>query len=129
MSEIVIIGARDYATRLRVTLSPGRSGGWPRRYRDRYILLHAIARAFREDERLTEREATERIQDFVVRHGEHLALDCVTLRRALIDEGFMDRDSNGRDYRPSRRFERFVRFEGEMPDVEEALVRASGPPA
>ena len=122
MHEIVTIGARDYASRLRVTLSPGRIGGWPRKYRDRYILLHAIARAFREGEMLTEKEATGRIQDFVVRHGENLGLDAVTLRRALIDEGFMDRDSNCRDYRISRRFEKRMRFEGEMPEVDDALT-------
>jgi hypothetical protein len=45
----------------------------------------------------------------------------VTLRRALVDEGFVDRESNGTDYRRSHRFEGRVRFEGDMPSIEDSL--------
>jgi hypothetical protein len=110
--EPVAITAEEYQRRLRVILGPGTSGGFPRRQRDRWILLHAIARAFGLDERLSEKEATARIQDFVLQRGSGLGLDAVSLRRALVDEGFMDRDDHGRDYRRSRRHERWVRVEG-----------------
>ena len=50
------------------------------------------------------------------RGARALLLDAVTLRRALVDEGFVDRDPAGRDYRASRRHERFVRFD-EVPDA------------
>ncbi|HYM82283.1 MAG TPA: DUF2087 domain-containing protein [Candidatus Limnocylindria bacterium] len=125
--EPMAIEARDYARRLRVVLGPGGAGGFPRRQRDRWILLHAIARAFREDDALTEKAATARIQDFLLGAGSRLELDAVSLRRALVDEGFVDRDPAGRDYRASRRFERRVRFEGAMPGVDEALVARDSP--
>ena len=113
MNAQVII-ADECDRRLRAVLGPGSSGGLPRRRRDQWILLHAIAQAFRPDERLTEKEATTRIQDFLLGPGAHLELDAVTLRRALVDEGFVDRDPAGRDYRASSRHERFVRFEGAL---------------
>jgi hypothetical protein len=108
------IASDECDRRLRRILGPGATGGFPRKRRDQWILLHAIARAFSHDDRLSEKEATARIQDFLLGPGENLLLDAVTLRRALVDEGFVDRDPAGRDYRASRRHERFVRFEGAL---------------
>lgn len=109
-----MIAMDESARRLRAILGHGTSGGMPRRRRDRWILLRAIARAFGSDERLTEKEATARIQDFLLGPGAHLEVDAVSLRRALVDEGFVDRDPAGRDYRASSRHERFVRFDGAL---------------
>ena len=113
----------EYETRLRALLGRAASGrALPRKQKDRWILLHAIARAFREDERLREQEATARIEDFLLQSGRRLHTDAVTLRRALIDEGFCDRDPSGHDFRASRRHEAWVRFEpgcGE-PEAERA---------
>lgn len=114
MSEPVVVSAADYAARLRVLMRRS-SEGWPRRAKDRWILLRAIADAFSAEERLDERTFTGRIQDFLLAHGGHLGLDAVTLRRMLVDEGFAERDAWGREYRASRRHERRVRFEGERP--------------
>jgi hypothetical protein len=110
MMKIDTIAPDESARRLRAILGPGCAGGLPRRRRDQWILLHEIAHAFRPDERLTEKEATGRIQDFLLGPGAHLELDAVSLRRALVDEGFVDRDPAGRDYRASVRHQRFVRF-------------------
>jgi hypothetical protein len=116
------VGAEEYARRLRALLGPGGAdAGFPRRQKDRWILLHAIARAFGEDERLTEKQATARIQDFLLGPGRRLGLDAVSLRRALVDDGFVDRDDNGRDYRASRRHERRVVFDEGLPTAAEAL--------
>jgi len=127
-SEMVIVTPHDYVSRLRAVLGPGCGGGFPRRQRDRLILLHAVGRTFREDERLSEKDATARIQDFLLINGTHLDLDAVSLRRALVDDGFVDRDPSGRDYRASRRYQQRIRFEGEMPDVTEALAPRDLPP-
>jgi ketosteroid isomerase-like protein len=54
-SEIAIVTPHDYVSRLRAVLGPGCGGGFPRRQRDRLILLHALSRWFREDEHLSER--------------------------------------------------------------------------
>jgi hypothetical protein len=108
--SVDIITASECARRLRAIVGPGCAGGFPRRRRDRWILLHEIASAFGPDDRLTEKDATARIQGFLLGTGSNLELDAVSLRRALVDEGFMDRDPHGRDYRGSSGHERFVRF-------------------
>jgi hypothetical protein len=123
---VIEVSPEDYARRLRAVLGPGGSG-FPRRQRDRWILLHAIGRGFAPGDLLSEKDATARIQDFLVEHGTRLELDAVTLRRALVDEGFVDRDPAGRDYRVSRRHERRIRFAGVMPEVASVLSAPAGP--
>lgn len=123
MNERETVGAAEYASRFRALL--GRGGlvtGFPRRQRDRWILLHAIARGFRLDERLSEIEATGRIGSFLLQACPHWRMDRVTLRRALVDEGFLDRDSGGSNYRRSVRHAARVRFEG-PPELEDLLKR------
>ena len=106
------ITALEYESRLRALLGRAASGrALPRKQKDRWILLHAIARSFREDERLREQDATARIEDFLLGAGRRLHADAVTLRRALVDEGFAERDPSGHDFRASRRHEHRVRFE------------------
>jgi len=108
--NVEVLTTNDCSRRLRAILGPGTAGGFPRRRRDRWILLREIARAFGPDDRLSEKDATARIQDFLLGPGANLELDAVSLRRALVDEGFVDRDPAGRDYRASGRHQRFVRF-------------------
>lgn len=115
------IRAEDYARRLRTLLGSGNAGGLPRRRRDRWILLHAIASRFGPDDRLREKDATARIEDFLLGPGRWLDVDAVTLRRLLVDEGFVDRSDRGTDYSASVRHQRRVRFDGAMPSVERAL--------
>jgi hypothetical protein len=88
----------------------GLSRSLPRRERDRWILYHAIARRFSPRELLSEVEANARIADFLLGPGHYLELDRVTLRRELVDEGFLDRDPAGHSYRASDRYRRRVEF-------------------
>jgi hypothetical protein len=105
------IGPDEYARRIRALLSRGGlSNALPRRKRDRWILFHAIARRFAPGELLSEPDANARIADFLLGPGQHLELDRVTLRRALVDEGFVDRDPAGHSYRVSDRYRRRVHF-------------------
>lgn len=116
-----MVSAADYAARLRVLMRRS-SEGWPRRAKDRWILLRAVADTFSDQETLDERAFTARIQDLLLAHVGHLGVDAVTLRRMLVDEGFAERDAWGREYRASRRHERRVRFEGERPAL--AAIRS-----
>jgi hypothetical protein len=107
----VQIGPDEYARRIRALLSRGGlSNTLPRRERDRWILFHAIARRFAPGELLSEPDANARIADFLLGPGHRLEIDRVTLRRALVDEGFVDRDPAGHSYRPSDRYRRRVEF-------------------
>ena len=115
------IGPDEYARRIRALLGRGGlSHSLPRRERDRWILFHAIAQRFGPGELLGEREANARIGDFLLGPGQHLEIDRAMLRRALVDEGFIDRDPSGASYRPSDRHRRRVEFT-DAPDVETVL--------
>ena len=118
--EPVVVSAAEYASRLRVCLRKGSAGG-PTRRTDRWILLRAIAASFVEGEVLNEKAFTARIQDFLLGPGRHLGTDAINLRRALIDEGFADRDGYGREYRLSKRHEHRVRFEEGLPETSSVV--------
>jgi hypothetical protein len=119
--EIDKVTPAEYASRLRALLRKGGiTNGLPRKTRDRLILLHAIAQEFAPDDRMTEIEATARIGAFLTARCPHWHIDRVTLRRALVDDGFLDRDSNGAEYRRSPRHESKLAFES-PPAIESIL--------
>jgi 4a-hydroxytetrahydrobiopterin dehydratase len=110
-AQPVVIDRTTAEARLRALLRSGFGPGLPRREADRFILLHAIAGTFGEDEAPGEREVTGRLAAWLARHGARLETDPVTLRRALIDDGFLVRDDRGQAYRRSRDFEKRVVFD------------------
>lgn len=116
----LVVSAAEYASRLRVVLRKSSAGG-PTRRTDRWILLRAIAATFAPDEVLNEKAFTARIQDFLLGPGRHLGTDAINLRRAMIDEGFADRDGYGREYRLSNRHEHRVRFEAGLPETSSVV--------
>jgi len=93
----------------------------PRKRRDRWILYRALQSRLVAGGPLSEREVTARIQDWLLDAGRDFATDAVTLRRELVDEGFLERDEYGREYRASRAHERNVCFEEPPADLEERL--------
>ncbi len=110
------IGGDEYARRIRALLARGGlTRTLPRRQRDRWIVLHAIAERFAADDRLSEIDANARIADFLLGPGRFLEIDRASLRRELVDEGFIDRDPAGNSYRRSRRHERRVVFDDPPP--------------
>ena len=120
MSERV--PAAELAERFVALCTRGGAGrDWPRKRRDRWILLRALQA--RLPSPANEREMTAHIQDWLLGVGRDFAVDAVTLRRALVDEGFLDRDDYGREYRVSTRHESIVTFE-DPPDDLDARVEA-----
>src|SRR5436190_23581879 len=97
-AEPPVVEPEEYRRRLCALLGRGGLGnGFPRKRRDQWILLHAIAQRFTPGEVLGEIEATGRIGDFLMRFAPDWRMDRATLRRALIDDGFLDRHADGRD--------------------------------
>ncbi len=124
------VSTGTFSDRVRALLRPrGGSRPWPKRQLDRRVLLFALARRIAPGEELPEREVNARIQDWLLGPGAALRVDHVTLRRALIDDGFWDREAGGLRYRLSRRHERRVRFEDALPGEEEILAASPEPPA
>ena len=97
---------------------------WPKKQLDRWVLLHCAARRITAGELLTEREVNVRLQDWLLGPADRLAIDFVTVRRALIDEGFWDRDPGGTRYRLAARHEHRVRFAAALPDETGLLAAA-----
>jgi len=108
------------ASRLRALVSGGVGPGFPRRRRDLWIFLHAAAQAL-EDAPLTEMALNDRLMFWLASLGPRVILDHVTIRRALVDEGFVERDASGSAYRRSQAHERNVTFE-EAPGAAESLA-------
>ena len=122
VKEPLVVDRATAASRLRALLKSGFGAGLPRREADRWILLHEVASSLGEDESLDEKAVTARIGDWLAANGPRLETDAVTLRRALVDEGFVERDGHGRAYRRSRAHERRVVFRACVP------CRAEDPP-
>ena len=98
------------ASRLRALTSGGIGPGFPRRRRDLWILLHSAAQALGV-EPLNEMALNDRLMFWLASLGPRVILDHVTIRRALVDEGFVERDASGAAYRRSQAYERNVIFE------------------
>jgi tRNA(adenine34) deaminase len=67
--------------------------------RDFELVLASAALFFPSGRLLTEREANERLKEFLSSAGAMLATDHVELRRWLADAGFIHRSDRGTDYR------------------------------
>lgn len=118
------ISREVFESRLAQLLRPRHgSRPWPKRRLDRWILLYCVARTLRDGEELAERDASARIQNWLLGPGAGLVTDFVTLRRALIDEGFWDREDGGSRYRLATRHRRRVRFDAGLPDATDVLSR------
>ncbi len=125
----LVIDPATATARLAAMLRNGFGAGLPKKRADRFILLAALAGLVAADEAPDEREVTGRLKAWLAGDGARLSTDAATLRRALIDEGFLERDGRGTAYRRSRAHERHVRFaEPPLSPAECAarLARSSG---
>ena len=110
---MIEIARVDEERRLAVLLGRGTAPGWPRKQSDRFILLHRAARCLGADESLSERAISERLRGWLQGEAGQLGLDAAEIRRALVDDGFVERDRAGSAYRLSDRHRARVRFEGD----------------
>ena len=78
-----------------------RSGmsGLPKDDLDRHILYKSAVLAFDPDAVLTEKEVTARLETWVHTISQIKNIDGVTLRRYLIDTGYLTRSKDGTQYR------------------------------
>ncbi len=97
-----IIEVKDFSTRLiKLCLSPGGSG-MPRRRRDQLIIMQSIILTLNPKQTYSEKAINRGLENWLESIGKSLEVDHVTLRRYLVDEGFLLRDSAGRAYRIDR---------------------------
>ena len=92
--------------------------GLPRRSRDRHILLKSVVLTLSTAKEYTERDVNERLQIWLADIGRSIHLDHVSLRRWLVDEGYLERDSRGSTYRVAVPGQGTEFFEPDINDVD-----------
>lgn len=105
------IPAHEAERRLRALASGGLGPGLPRRRRDQWIVLRGAALVVDQAAVLDEKSLNEKLKAWLVTLGPFTALDHVSLRRALVDERFLERTADGAAYRRSPAHESRVVFE------------------
>ena len=70
----------------------------PKKQLDRHILLISSILKLEPGRQYSEKEINEELQIWIIRFGRSFGLDHVTLRRYLVDEKYLARDSAGGTY-------------------------------
>lgn len=72
--------------------------GFPKKELDRHVLLISAALRLEPQRQYTESELNDKLRWWTARFGDPVNLDHVTLRRFLVDDGYLRRDTAGRAY-------------------------------
>jgi hypothetical protein len=93
------INAAEFKQRLEaLLLSPG-GRGLPRKRRDWDILFKSIMLALEAGRDYSEKEINQVVEEWLDGIGQAIEIDYVTLRRHLVDAGYLVRDLAGTSYR------------------------------
>ena len=93
-----MIQATDFVRRFEALVAGGMGPGLPRRMQDKHILLKAVSLGIRRELPCSERDLGLALTSWLRRVGPRVDIDRVSLRRALVDFGYLRRDSAGRAY-------------------------------
>lgn len=99
---------------------------FPKKATDQHILLMSAALTLRGDEAYTEAEINEKLTAWLEDICPIAQLDFVTLRRALVDEGYLLRPADGSRYELAAEGPAQSRFEEGVGAVDVAAVIAAG---
>jgi TetR/AcrR family transcriptional regulator len=92
------ITKEEFSKRLCELFAQNRISQYPRKRRDRHILLKSIVMTLSNGKDYTEAEINEGIKAWLSGMHDPRGLDHVALRRYLVDEGYLDRSRNGSRY-------------------------------
>ncbi len=90
----------------------------PHRLRDRHILMKSMVLNLSTDQRYTEKEIDERLKLWLATTGCARGLDHVTLRRQLIEHGYLGRERDGSCYWVCSTGGRQALFEPSVEDID-----------
>ncbi|MCH7565649.1 MAG: DUF2087 domain-containing protein [Gemmatimonadetes bacterium] len=88
----------EFSSRLVELCVNGRITGFPRRTRDLHILMKSVVLTFDAAAEYSEREVNEELRMWMADICPSFEIDHVTLRRRLIDEGYVERERDGSKY-------------------------------
>jgi len=93
-----VITAELFKRRLARLCLSGELPALPRSQQDRHILLKSMQLVFKHGVNYSEREVNDLLDRWKDKVGVNLACDCVSLRRALVDHGYLVRPTDGSRY-------------------------------
>ena len=76
-----------------------RGKGFPRKRRQQHVLLKSVVLSLEPGQDYSEHQINDMLQKWLDTTGKSLEIDRVSLRRRLVDEGYLTRDRAGRRYR------------------------------
>ena len=95
------ITASEFKRRLAQLCLSGQSNDLPRKQRDRQIILKSVILHLSKERSYSERELNTALMQWVGEVGHWLTVDQAALRRALVDEKYLDRTEGGTSYQLS----------------------------
>lgn len=93
-----LITRNEFEKRVVELFALKRLGGIPKRRRDKAVVLKALALSFNSSKEYKETEINDLIRNWLKKAEAPERLDHVTLRRELVDEGFLSRPRDGSRY-------------------------------
>jgi len=93
------ITAAEFSKRLAGLCLTSGLAGFPRKERDRQILLKSVVMTMDRTLEYTEPEVDDRLIYWLTDIARSVQFDHVSLRRLLVDYGYLNRDSTGSSYR------------------------------
>jgi len=96
MSKITV---DEFKQRLEALCLSAGGRGLPRKRRDWDILFKSITLALEAGRNYSEKEVNQVVEEWLAGIGQAIEIDYVTLRRHLVDAGYLVRDLAGTSYR------------------------------
>jgi hypothetical protein len=93
------ISVDEFARRLEAQCLSRGGRGLPRKQRDKHVLYRSIVSAFEPGKEYAEKELNGILEKWLSEVGKEIEVDHVSLRRHLVDEGYLTRDPAGRAYK------------------------------
>jgi hypothetical protein len=94
-----IVSREAFAERLVALCRSGVGPGLPRKRRDAHVFLRGAAAAVPPDVDCSEAQVNAALDGWLAAVGDRVETDRVSLRRALVDWGYLERDTDGARYR------------------------------
>ena len=124
LGSVNTVTANEFEERLALLCLRG--SGFPKRPRDRHILYRSVIQTLDTTTPYSEQQLNMALQNWLSEIGGVLDTDHVTLRRYLVDEGYLVRDAKGSAYSANPVGRRIVEFEETVAALDPfALVKAA----
>jgi hypothetical protein len=100
--------------------------GLPKDETDQHILLKSIVVSFGPAAGLSEQQVNEKLANWLANYSQIADLDHVTLRRRLVDTGYLVRSSDGTRYEVAATGQYMPTFDPPVDDVDLGALLAAG---